>query len=174
VNRPFSEKLITGLRFMLLLSVSLAVAGAVGRGLEWVTLTATLGPTGYVFAAHPEQEGSRRRNAIVGHAAAVACGLAMLAAFGLWSAPSITQVGYPTWQHVGAGALAAGLTVLALELLDAHHAPAAATALLVATGLAKPGKPLFGLLVGLAVVILIGPLLSRIFPLRRREAQREG
>ena len=171
---PVRERLVTGLRFVVLAGISLAVVGAVGRGLTWPTLTPTLGPTAYVFAAHPASEGGRLRNAILGHTAGIGCGLAMLAAFGLWSAPSLAKTGYPTWKHVGAAALAAGLTVLVLEVLDAHHSPAAATALLVATGLAKPGRPLLGLVVGLAVLIVVGPALSRLLPLRREAAERHS
>lgn len=168
---PLGERVLIGLRFVLLAGGSLAVVGAVGRGLTWPALTATLGPTAYVFAAHPASEGGRLRNAILGHAVGIGCGLAMLAAFGLWSAPSLAKTGYPTWAHVGAAALAAGLTLFFLELLDAHHSPAASTALLVATGLAKPGRPLFGLVLGLAVLILVAPVLSRL-PFCREEAER--
>jgi hypothetical protein len=168
---PLAERVLTGLRFALLAGVSLAVVGAVGRGLAWPALTATLGPTAYVFAAHPGSESGRVRNATLGHAVGIGCGLAMLAAFGLWSAPSLAQTGYPTWAHVGAAAVAAGLTLFFLEVADAHHSPAAATALLVATGLAKPGRPLFGLVAGLAVLILAAPVLSRL-PFRREEAER--
>jgi hypothetical protein len=44
-------------------------------------------------------------------------------------------------------AVAAGVTLAVLEVAGSHHAPAAATALLVATGLAKPG----GLVLELAI-----------------------
>ena len=58
--------------------------------------------------------------------------------------------------------LGVGLTVFFLELAGSHHAPAAATALLITTGLAKPGAPLIGLVLGLAIVIALGPLIGRI------------
>jgi hypothetical protein len=54
------------------------------------------------------------------------------------------------------------LTVFFLELAGSHHAPSAATALLITTGLAKPGAPLIGLVLGLAIVIALGPLIGRI------------
>jgi len=48
----------------------------------------------------------------------------------------------------------------------------AAPALLIATRLAKPGAPLIGLVLGLAVVITAGPLLGRTpFGRRARAAQ---
>jgi hypothetical protein len=49
-----------------------------------------------------------------------------------------------------------------LELLHCHHAPAAATVLLITTGLARPGSPLIGLVVGLGIVIVVGPLCARL------------
>jgi hypothetical protein len=74
-----------------------------------------------------------------------------------------------------------GLTLFLLHVLDGHHAPAAATALLIASGIARPGPPLYGLLTGLALVLAIAPLLtaatrrshvwmpSRGWPMRRGE-----
>jgi hypothetical protein len=85
----------------------------------------------------------------------------------------VSATGSPTIAQVAAAAVAAGGTVLVLEVLGSHHAPAAATALLVATGLAKPGAPLTGLVLGLAVVIAFGPVLGRI-PLARTAAAHES
>lgn len=140
----------------------LVVVGVAGRFASWPLLTATLGPTLYVFLAHPKSATARLRAAVIGHATAVASGLAMLAVFGLWAHAGVSTVGHPTLRQAGAAACAVGATLAVLELTDTHHAPAAATALLVATGDAHPGRPLFGLLVGLAAVIAIGPLLGRI------------
>ena len=71
---------------------------------------------------------------------------------------------------------------LLLEMVGSHHAPSAATALLITTGLAKPGAPLIGLVLGLAIVIALGPLIGRIpfarrassRPARRREPPQHG
>ena len=68
--------------------------------------------------------------------------------------------------QVAAAVLGVGLTVFVLELAGSHHAPSAATALLITTGLAKPGAPLIGLVLGLSFVIALGPLIGRI-PLAR-------
>jgi hypothetical protein len=86
----------------------------------------------------------------------------MLAAFGLWAHAGVSTVGHPTLRQAAAAGCAVGATLAVLELTDTHHAPAAATALLVASGDAHPGRPLFGLLVGLAAVIALGPSLARI------------
>lgn len=161
-------------RLLLLSAATMAAIGVAGRFLSWPLLTATLGPTLYVFIAHPESEGARFRNSAVGHTLAVAVGLAMLAAFGLWSHPSVANMGHPSLRQAGAAAASLGLTMLALHVTNSHHAPAAATTLLVATGLARPGRPLFGLLVGLAVLISLGPLIGRLPIGRRAMAESES
>ena len=71
--------------------------------------------------------------------------------------------------------------VFVLELAGSHHAPSAATARLITTGLAKPGAQLIGLVLGLAFVIALGPPTGRIplarsasmeDPFRQRESPR--
>lgn len=157
-----SGRVATGLRYLLITGIAVGAAGIAGRWLAWPLLTSTLGPTAYMFAAHPNDEASRFRNAVVGHSVAVATGLAALAVFGLLRHRSVSATGAPDWAQVAAAAVAAGTTVLLLELAGSHHAPAAATALLIATGLAKPGAPLIGLVLGLAIVISVGPLLAQL------------
>lgn len=159
-------------RYLIVCGLLVGVVGLIGHWLAWPLITSTVGPTAYVFAAHPESETSRFRNALIGHTVAVGVGLGSLAAFGLLHHASVSTTGAPTWDQVAAAAVAAGVTVAILELAGSHHAPAAATALLISTGLAKPGAPLIGLVLGLAVVIFAGPFLGR-FALARRAAETE-
>lgn len=162
---------LAGLRLFVMGAIAIAAVAIGGRFLQWPLLTATLGPTVYVFVAHPESETARVRNAVLGHLCAVGAGVAMLAAFGLWHHPATAVEGHSDLRQAGAAALAVGITLLALHVTRSHHAPAAATALLVATGLARPGKPFFGLLIGLGAVILVVPLVARL-PLGRDLAAR--
>lgn len=162
------NRLLVGLRVAVIGGASLVVVGAVGWAVSLVTLAATIGPTAYVFAAHPATEVARTRNAVLGHSVATGAGLASLAIFGLWTYPSVAAQGTTSWAQIGAAALSLAVTLLLLDLLDAHHAPAAATSLLVATGLANWGKPLEGLAIGLAVVIVVGSLLGQVPVLRDR------
>ncbi|GAA2483513.1 HPP family protein [Streptomyces longisporus] len=180
-RRIASERLVGGFRLFVLSALLLAGVGAIGRLAGWVALTATLGPTAYVLLAHPGSVGARWRNAVSGHVLAVAVGLGCLAVFGLWDHPSVADQHHDTARQIGAQALAVGLTLFLLHVLDAHHAPAAAPALLIASGIARPGPPLYGLLTGLALVLAIAPLLtaatrhshvwmpSRGWPMRRDE-----
>lgn len=168
----WSERTAVGLRYLMLTAVLVAAVGAGGWWLSWPLLTSTVGPTAYVFATHPHSETSRFRNAVIGHGVAIGTGIGALGVFGLLHAPSVSALGAPTPRQLGAAAVAVGVTVFALELLDSHHAPAAATTLLVSTGLAKPGAPLIGLAIGLAIVVVLGPLCGR-WPFAREEAARE-
>ncbi|MCK7621844.1 HPP family protein [Streptomyces sp. RS10V-4] len=149
-----------GLRLFALSVVLLAGVGGVGRLIGWVALTTTLGPTAYLLLTPSATVLARLRSAVTGHALAVAVGLACLAAFGLWSHPSIVEQHHDTGRQIWAQALAVGLTLLLLHVCDAPHPPAAATALLIASGISRPGAPLYGLLVGLALVLAIAPLLA--------------
>ena len=161
-----SSRWVAATRLLVLTGAVVGAVGVAGRFLSWPLLTSTVGPTAYVFAAHPASDAARVRNAWVGHAVAVAAGLAALAAFGLLHRPSVSASGAPSLRQAAAAACAAGITVAVLQLAGSHHAPAAATALLIATGLAKPGAPLIGLVLGLAVVLVCAPLLTRL-PLGR-------
>lgn len=161
--------LAVGIRYLVLTAVVVAAAGIAGRFLAWPLLTSTLGPTAYVFIAHPRDETSRFRNAALGHGVAIGVGVGSLAIFGLLHHPSVSTAGTSSLTQVAASAVAVGVTLLFLELAGSHHAPAAATALLITTGLARPGAPLVGLALGLAIVLVLGPLAAHI-PFGRPEA----
>jgi HPP family len=171
-TRIRAARLALGVRYLLFTGILVAAVGLGSRFLAWPLLTSTIGPTAYVFAAHPGSEAAKFRNAIAGHAVAIACGLGALVVFGLVGAPSVSQTGSPSLAEVAAAIVAVALTVFVLELVGSHHAPAAATVLLITTGLAKPGTPLIGLVLGLAIVIALGPLLGLI-PLARKGSQVE-
>jgi hypothetical protein len=161
-HRLKSGRAVLGLRYLLLTGALVAAVGIAGRFLAWPLLTSTVGPTAYIFAAHPESEAARFRSAVLGHAVAIVCGLVCIALFGLVRSPSMSATGLLSGAQVAASVLAVAATVFVLELAGSHHAPAAATALLVTTGLARPGAPLIGLVLGLAIVIVLGPLGGRL------------
>lgn len=160
-----------GARLFVVSGVVLAALGFVGHYAGWVVVTTTVGPTLYILLAHPDSKASSFRSGVVGHGCALVAGLAVLAAFGLWHHPSVPQAGRDTPAQIGAEALSVALTLFLLELLDAHHPPAAATALLITSGIARPGPPLYGMLVGLAAVLLIGPMLAALPGPGRKSSQ---
>lgn len=161
-------------RLFVFAGVLIALVGLAAHEQGWPWLTSSLGPTAYVFLAHPQSETSKLGNALIGHGIAIACGLFSLAVFGLWTHPSIPdQHGHTTLTQLAACAVAIGLTLGLLELLNKHHAPAGATTLLIATGISRPYTPLYGLLIGLGVVIALSPLLTRL-PFGRQAAASEN
>ncbi|MFD8965595.1 HPP family protein [Streptomyces sp. NPDC059568] len=161
-------RLRTGARLFLLSATALVIVGAIGQAVGWVLLTTTLGPTAYILLAHPHTEAAQVRSSVLGHTCATASGLLCLAAFGLWPYPSTVGQRTDSWHQIGAEALAVGLTLFLLVLLNAHHPPAAATALLITSGIARPGPPLYGMLTGLALLIAAAALLSHVRPSMKR------
>lgn len=150
------------LRLGVIGGATIAGLGFADHYIAWPFLTSSLGPTAYVFIAHPSSPSARLRNAAVGHTVGIGAGLAGLVAFGLWHAPSVAKLGHATFDQAAASGLAVAITLVLLHLLRAHHAPAAASTILVSTGLARPGLPLYGLVLGLAALVIVGPLLARI------------
>lgn len=152
------------LRLMIGAGLGTLILGLLDWAAHLPLLTATVGPTIYVFVAHPRSETAKLRNALIGHTTAIAVGVAVIAAFGLWHAQNPVKSGHVTVLQAAAAAIGVGITLLLLELAGSHHAPAASTVLLITTGLAEPGRPLLGLVVGLALVLAVSPLLVRVPP----------
>lgn len=180
--RHLGPRVLLGLRFGALAGLLLSAVGTAGHvastlgapvvGGTW--LTTTLGPTCYVLLAHPRSVTSRLRNALLGHSTGVVAGLGALVLFGLRDAPSIAETHQESLPQIGAQALAVALTLLVLTVAGSHHAPAGATALLVASGIARPGPPLVSLIVGLAIVLAVAPLLARLPGERHGRGGRPG
>ena len=111
----------------------------------------SLGPTAYLFFFSPLAEPSTPRNAILGHAIALACGYAAFFVSGLTS----FHGGFPShilWPRVLAAALSLSATGAAMVLLDINHPPAGATTLIVSLGIIAEPRYLF--VIEAAVVLL--------------------
>lgn len=159
-----SDRLRPALRLLTGAGLGTLALGLLDWGAHLPVLTATVAPTIYVFVAHPGSESARLRNAAIGHAVAVIVGIVLIAAFGLWDARSAIGRGHLTLAQALTAGIGVGLTLFILELLGSHHAPAASSVLLITTGLARPGRPLVGLVLGLALVLAASPLLVRAPP----------
>ncbi|MEV6610797.1 HPP family protein [Kutzneria sp. NPDC051319] len=168
MTAPGAGRVAAALRVSVLVGVSLAAVGVAGWLTHQMLLATSLGPTAYVMLVRHSGLEARVRNAVVGHAVAFTAGLVALAVFGLWTHPSVVELHRESLTQSIAQGVAVGLTVLVLALFDIHHAPAAATALLVSSGISRPGPPLIGLVVGLAVTILLTSALSRYVPVPAR------
>lgn len=127
-------------------------------------LTAVLGPTAYIFAAHPESETARIRNAVIGHSCAVGVGLLSIAIFQAANTSTSLNVLYLSWYQLFTVVGALFVTLFLLEVLNSHHAPAAGTVILISAGLASSGEELIGLIVGLVSIISMAALMHYFFP----------
>lgn len=159
---PWSARFLVALRLLIQSVFVVGVVGVVGYFAGLVMVTSTVGPTAYLMLAHPDEVTARVRNAVAGHGVALGCGLACAAAFGIWQHPPMSRLGDTTLNQVGATALATAVALAGLAVLGSHHAPAAATAVLVSSGIARPGRPLFGLVAGLVLVMVLAPVLARL------------
>ncbi|WP_255151598.1 HPP family protein [Halorarius halobius] len=127
--------------------------------LVWATgrpfLFPSLGPTAYLLAVHPRRRTSQPRQVVGGHAIGV---LAGLLAYGLLAAPLVGTSPPPALSFGGvrlaaSAALSVGLTTGGMLALDARHAPACATTLIVSLGLLA--TPLEGAIVVASVTVLV-------------------
>jgi hypothetical protein len=156
-------RLLVLTRFVLFGTLALGAVTVADHWLSWLTLAGTLGPTSYMLIAHPSSATSRLRSALAGHTLAIAIGLAAVAAWGGWGHAFVGSH-RPSVGQAAATALAAGLLLALLEILDLHHAPAAATVILVASGVVPVGRPLAGLAIALAAIIGLSAALAKTWP----------
>lgn len=94
----------------------------------------SLAPTAVLQAHAPAHPWARYYNIIVSHLVGMAAAFFAVALFGLAQAPSVFAVGSVSPARVGAAVLAVALGTFLEMRLAAHHAPAAATTMLVALG----------------------------------------
>jgi hypothetical protein len=158
-----ARRLLVLLRFIALTAATLGVVAVADHWLSWLLLAGTLGPTGYMLIAHPHSATSRLRTAVVGHSLAIAVGLAAVAAWGGWGHAFLASH-RPTLGQALATTLAAGVLLALLEILELHHAPAAATVILVASSIVPVGRPLAGLAIAIAAVIVLSTALAKAWP----------
>lgn len=157
------QRLLVIARFLVLTAAGLGAVAVADHWLSWLTLAGTLGPTSYMLIAHPSSATARARNALVGHSMAIAIGLIAVAAWG-GRGDAFTGSHRPGIAQASATALAAALLLALLEILDLHHAPAAATVILVASSIVPVGRPLAGLAIALAAIIALSTALAKAWP----------
>ncbi|WP_441250909.1 HPP family protein [Kitasatospora sp. McL0602] len=127
--------------------VSLLILVALGQATDKLLMIAPLAATAMIICASPGLPPAQPRGVLLGQLGSAVVGFAGAALFGhsLWVA-----------------AVAAGVSVAAMGLLRAVHAPAAATAALVVVQHPAEGKFLALLAIGSVLLIAVGMIASRI------------
>ena len=147
----------------------LLVAGALSLAFQQAWLFASLGPTAYEIAEHPQRPSSRPYAVIVGHFVALGVALATVALLGAWNTPSIDPLHGVTRPRLLASVIAAALSAALNILLKTSQPASVATALLVALGTFQSGRGAFDLAMGILIVALLGIPLRQLGQ-KRREA----
>jgi HPP family len=140
----------------------LLVVGVLGVlvGRPW--LGPSIGPSAVLIAMLPAHPTARGWNTLVGHLGGLLVGFAAVVLVGAVNEPVVLVTGILTWPRVAAAVIAVGLTVALGILTRSSHPPAAATTLLVALGSVATLERSLALLVGVAIVAVLGEGLRRL------------
>jgi CBS-domain-containing membrane protein len=111
-----------------------------------------LGATAFILFFASMSVQAAPKNVFCGQLIGLVCGVVGLVIFGLMGVASDLDVA--TWSRTGAVAVALGFSAALMVWLDIPHAPAAATAMIVALGVIETSMHLLVFMV--AVVLLIG------------------
>ncbi len=142
--------------------ILMAVVGVIGVAASQPWLFPSLGPTAYIQAAMPDRPFARLYNTFVGHMVGLAAGFVALAVTNAWSAPNVLTTYDVTLVRVWAVAIALALTMLGSLVLRSLHPPAGATTLLVALGSFQALRDAVIVVVGVAILSVVGELFRRI------------
>lgn len=145
------------------------VAGYVGYKLKQPWLFAALGPTVLMMAANPGHETTRFRAVVVAHVAAIACSYLALLVLSAADAPAVLASAKQFSPRIWASALALALLAVVQPQLRAHHAPAAATALLITLGAYRmTGRTPLALIGSVVLIAALAEGLQLLRPRRSR------
>lgn len=138
------------------------VPGVLGWWFAQPWLFPSLAPTAALQASHPQLPSSRPYPVVFGHTVAILMGYAAVWALGAAGTPSIFHAGRMIEPRLWASVVGVAMTELVQFILRAQHPPAASTVLLITLGGFKMRwSDLVALIVGVAVVAVVGEVLRR-------------
>jgi CBS domain-containing membrane protein len=138
------------------------VAGLFGLTFHRPWLFASLAPTAFQLAEYPELRSSRLYNVLAGHYIGLAMGFAALALFDSWGAPKVLATHDLTAIRVWTSVVAMVFTSAGILVFRASHPPAGSTTLLVSLGSFQTWRGVIIIVVGVAIVGLLGEVLRII------------
>lgn len=147
----------------------IVVAGFVGYKLKQPWLFAALGPTVMMMVANPGHETTRFRAVVVGHLAAIACAYLALLMLDAGGVPALTAAAKSFSPRIWASGAALAMLAIVQPQLRAHHAPAAATALLITLGaLRMTGRTPLALIGSVVLVAALAEMAAHVRPKKGR------
>lgn len=140
--------------------ISIAIIGTVAMLTHEPWVFPSLGPTAFILFAAPFSAQASPRNAISGHLIGIGAGALSLALFGLLSvAPDLEDVSI---ERISAVTLALALTLSVMVWVGVPHAPAAATAMIVALGVLQTPKDFAVMTLAVIALVIIGAVINRV------------
>ncbi len=141
-------------------TLSIAIVALAAAVVDEPLVFPSLGPTAYLLSVAPTARTTEPRNIVVGHLLGVVGGVAALVLFGLTDAGSAFAEGM-NLRRSGAAAVSLGLTAALMIWLDADHAPAGATTLIVSLGILTTPSQLAALMVAVVFLAYQGVAVNR-------------
>lgn len=120
-----------------------------------------LGPSAFLLFSSPFSPAAAPRSVIVGHSVGISAGLAIWALTSLVCGRPVS-LGTGGWLVFASASLALGITCSLLVWLSCPHAPACASALIVALGAVTDWSGLIGMLAGVLLLTGQAVMLNRI------------
>lgn len=139
---------------------ALLLVSLFARFLELPLLFPVLGPTAFLLFSKPFARSSAPRSVILGHLSAMLIGL-ICWKLTTWFSGTQIDVSAHGWPVIVSAALALGASCVVLIQLSCPHAPACASALIVAMGGAESWLSLFGMALGVVLLTLQAGLIYR-------------
>lgn len=141
--------------------LAILIIGVLAWLVDLPLLFPALGPSSFLLFSSPFSPSATPRAVIVGHSVAIATGVVV------WSVTCLVsgqQVGLDTggWLVYASASLALGMTCALLVWLSCPHAPACASALIVALGAVTDWFGLLGMIAGVLLLTGQAVLLNKI------------
>lgn len=141
-------------------AITILILGAIAVVSHEPMVFPSLGPSAFVLFFLPLGVQSAPKNVVLGQLIAVVCGIGALLTFGLYGRPpNLDDI---SWHRVLAAALALSLTAVLMVLFNVLHAPAGATAMIVALGLIDDWSGYVWMMVAVVLLTLQAFAINRL------------
>ncbi len=142
-------------------AIAILTIGGLAWALDMPFVYPALGPTAFILFASPFSRAAAPRSVIIGHGSAIICGWVSWHVVSFLSGQAVS----PTTQDVPlfvSASLALALTCILLVRLACPHAPACASALIVAVGAASDWLTVLGMALGVVLITAEAVVISRL------------
>lgn len=142
-------------------ALSISIVAIVAAVVNEPLVFPSLGPTAYLLSVAPTARTTTPRHIVLGHLIGVVGGVIALLLFTLGDTGSAFTEGF-TLRRAGAAAVSLGLTAGFMTWLDADHAPAGATTLIVSLGILTTPHELAALMLAVVFLAYQGVAVNRL------------